>query len=87
MLKPALACLARVTAAADPGEWPRAVQPYSLLLQLSLDERPKVRKRAQEGVAAVLAAQQGTPAAGPASDAILRGCARCQPAYESALSD
>ncbi len=72
-LKPVLSCLATVTAAADPREWASAVRPFGLLLGLSLDERPKVRKRAQEGIVDVLAAVQGTPAADLAAASVLRG--------------
>ena len=75
-LKPMLSCLATVTAAVDPREWASAVRPFGLLLGLSLDERPKVRKRAQEGVIGVLAAVQGTSAAEPAGSAVARGTSR-----------
>ena len=43
-----------------------------VLLAYQLDTRPKVRKRAQAGVQAVLAAVHGTPASAPASDALLK---------------
>lgn len=71
-----LSCLATVTAAVDPREWASAVRPFGLLLGLSLDERPKVRKRAQEGVIGVLAAVQGTSAAEAAGSAVARGTSR-----------
>ncbi|BDA46153.1 RRP12-like protein [Coccomyxa sp. Obi] len=83
-LKPVLSCLATVTAAVDPREWASAVRPFGLLLGLSLDERPKVRKRAQEGIIDVLAAVQGTPAADSAAASVLRVCQQVLPGPEVA---
>jgi hypothetical protein len=73
VVKAAVSCLARLTAAVDAAEWPAAVRGYSLLLRLLLDERPKVRRKAQEGIAAVLAAHQASAAASPANEALLKG--------------
>jgi hypothetical protein len=73
VMKAALGCLGQVTAAADAAEWPAAVRPFGLLLRHSLDERPKVRRRAQEAAAQVLAAARGGAVAAAASDAVLRG--------------
>lgn len=72
VMKALVACLGQVTAAVDPGQWPGAVRPFGLLLQLLLDERPKVRKRAQDAAQAVLVGLQGTSARQPASEAVLK---------------
>lgn len=71
-MKALVACLGEVTAAVDPAQWPGAVRPFGLLLQLLLDERPKVRKRAQDAAQAVLVGLQGTSARQPASEAVLK---------------
>jgi len=72
VMKAAITCLGQVTAAVDPSQWPGAVRPFGLLLQLLLDERPKVRKRAQDAAQSVLAALRDTSARQPASDAVLK---------------
>ena len=72
VMKAVITCLGQVTAAVDPSQWPGAVRPFGLLLQLLLDERPKVRKRAQDAAQSVLAALQDTPAWQPASDTVLK---------------
>lgn len=71
-MKSLITCLGQVTAAVDPSQWPGAVPPFGLLLQLLLDERPKVRKRAQEAAQSVLVGLHDTQAEKPASDAVLR---------------
>lgn len=70
--KAGLGCLAAVLGALDPGHWPSAVAPFALLLSFVLDNRPKVRKRAHQGVVEVLAAVRPTPALGHASEAIAK---------------
>ncbi len=72
VIKAVITCLGQVTAAVDPTQWPGAVRPFGLLLQLLLDERPKVRKRAQDAAQSVLAALQDTAARQPASDTVLK---------------
>lgn len=71
-MKAAVTCLEQVTASVDPSQWPGAVRPFGLLLQLLLDERPKVRKRAQDAAQSVLAALHDTAAWQPASDTVLK---------------
>lgn len=73
MLKPSLACLSHVLAAADPADWPSAARPFSLLLGFAISPRPKVRKRAHDGLVQVLAALQHTASLQPASAALLQG--------------
>lgn len=73
MVKPALACLSTVLAAMDPTDWPTASQLYSVLLSFSLSARPKVRKRAHDGLVQVLASIRSTPAMAAASAALLQG--------------
>lgn len=73
VLKPAVASLSYVLAAADPGDWPSAARPFALLLGFATNPRPKVRKRAHDGMVQVLAAWQHTAALQPASAAILQG--------------
>jgi hypothetical protein len=93
-IKAALTCLSQLLAAMDPASWPNAAAPFGLLVSLLLDARPKVRKRAQTGVAEVLAALQRTPALAPASDALLKGAhhlchvnlAACRAAWPPASS-
>ena len=82
-LKGALSCLGTVVAALDPGNWPLAARPFQVLLAYVLDLRPKVRKRAQSSLQAVLAAIQATPAIGAASDSVLK----CEPARRLYLHD
>lgn len=72
VIKAVITCLGQLTAAVDPTQWPGAVRPFGLLLQLLLDERPKVRKRAQDAAQSVLAALQDTAARQPASDTVLK---------------
>ena len=43
VVRAALGCLGRVTAAGGPADFPAALRPFGLLLRHSLDERPKVR--------------------------------------------
>eukprot|EP00798_Chlamydomonas_sp_ICE-L_P031076 gene31076-6203_t len=71
--KAALHCLSQVLGALDPTNWPPAAIPFRDMLSCVMDLRPKVRKRAQQGLSEVLAALQGTPALGNASDAIAKG--------------
>ena len=54
----------------------RQVNNVQVLLAYQLDTRPKVRKRAQAGVQAVLGAVWEGPASAPASEALLK-CAPC----------
>ena len=76
-MKALITCLGQVLAAVDPSLWPSAVRPFSLLLQLLLDERPKVRKRAQDAAHSVLVSMRDTPARQPASDAVLKSAPPC----------
>lgn len=73
MLKPAVASLSYVLAAADFSDWPSAARPFALLLSFSTNARPKVRKRAHDGMVQVLAALQQSPSLQPASAAVLQG--------------
>jgi hypothetical protein len=73
VMKPALACLSTVLAAMDANDWPTASLPFSVLLSFSLSPRPKVRKRAHDGLLQVLASVQGTPVMAAASAALLQG--------------
>ena len=77
VMKAAVTCFGQVTAAVEPSQWPSAVRPFGLLLQLLLDERPKVRKRAQDAAQSVLAALQDTSARQPASDLVLKSTHEC----------
>ena len=73
MLKPAVACLSSMLAAADPNDWPASARPFSLLVGFATSPRPKVRKRAHDGLVQVLAAWQHSPALLQASAAVLAG--------------
>ena len=73
VVKATLGALSQVAAAADPRDWPAAAPAFGLLLSLATDVRPKVRRRAQAGLAEALAALQGAPALPPASAAVLKG--------------
>ncbi len=73
VVKATLGALSQVAAAADPRDWPAAAPAFGLLLSLATDVRPKVRRRAQAGLAEALAALQGAPALPPARAAVLKG--------------
>jgi ribosomal RNA-processing protein 12 len=73
VLKPAVASLSYVLAAADFSDWPSAARPFALLLSFSTNARPKVRKRAHDGMVQVLVALQQSPSLQPASAAVLQG--------------
>ena len=53
LMRAAVEALGHMSAAMDTRSWPPAVQPFTSLLSLSLDSRPKVRKIAQQAVANV----------------------------------
>lgn len=118
VLRPALACLSQVLAAAGEADWPAALPPFNLTLRCAssdaavfskkqflvhrsnlfsslnlcvtacsccLDQRPKVRKRAQTGLVDVLAGlQHCPPGLHAASEAVLRVCQHVLPAPEAA---
>ncbi|EFJ51860.1 hypothetical protein VOLCADRAFT_87463 [Volvox carteri f. nagariensis] len=71
--KAALGCLAQVLAAADPSAWIAAVPAFNQMLGFVADARPKVRKRAVEGLVETLASLQRSPALGAASELVLKG--------------
>lgn len=90
--KAALGCLPSLLAAMEPSlaAWPLALPPFHALLAHLTDARPKVRKRAQGGLAEVLAALAGSPVAASASELVMkgahvqqwvRGCLRAQWAH------
>lgn len=85
VMKPALACLSTVLAAMDANDWPTASLPFSVLLSFSLSPRPKVRKRAHDGLLQVLASVQGTPVMAAASAALLQVCQKVLPGPEAAV--
>jgi len=67
-LRSATSCLCQVLAASDPQDWMPAVPAFNMVLNLSLDKRPKVRRRAQAGIEEVLASlQQQGGGGGPSS--------------------
>lgn len=73
-LKAALACHVRTLCCLDPaGSWAAVKQPLLLLLDLTMDDNPKVRKVAQEGVTEVMATVRSTPAQLHASKEVLQG--------------
>lgn len=72
-VKPAIACLSAVLAAMDPSDWPSAKAPFELLVSFCLNLRPKVRKKAHDGVLHVLASIRDTAALAPASAVLLAG--------------
>jgi hypothetical protein len=73
VLKPAVASLSYLLAAADFSDWPSAARPFGVLLSFATNLRPKVRKRAHDGMVQVLVALQHTQALQPASAAVLQG--------------
>ena len=73
VLKPAVASLSYVLAAADFSDWPSVARPFALLLGFATNLRPKVRKHAHDGLVQVLAALQHTQALQPSSGAVLQG--------------
>ncbi|GIL82209.1 hypothetical protein Vretifemale_11129 [Volvox reticuliferus] len=77
--KAALGCLAQVLAAADPTAWLAAVPAFNQLLNFTTDARPRVRKRAVEGLVETLAGLQRSPALGAASELVLKVCQRVLP--------
>ncbi|GLI63541.1 hypothetical protein VaNZ11_006530 [Volvox africanus] len=79
MAKAALGCLAQVLAAADPTAWLAAVPAFNQLLNFTTDARPKVRKRAMEGLVETLAGLQRSSALGAASELVLKVCQRVLP--------
>jgi ribosomal RNA-processing protein 12 len=81
----ALPCLCQVLEGLNPADWASAARPFALVLAACLDSRPKLRKRAQAGLAGVLGAVQAAPAAlDPASEAVLKLCQRVLPGPEAA---
>lgn len=72
-VKPAIACLSAVLAAMDPSDWPSAKAPFEVLVSFCLNSRPKVRKKAHDGVLHVLASIRDTAALAPASAVLLAG--------------
>ncbi|GIL64267.1 hypothetical protein Vafri_18268 [Volvox africanus] len=79
MAKASLGCLAQVLAAADPTAWLAAVPAFNQLLNFTTDARPKVRKRAMEGLVETLAGLQRSSALGAASELVLKVCQRVLP--------
>jgi hypothetical protein len=71
--KAALLCLSQLLAALDPSAWLSAVPAFNQLLAFSMDARPKVRKRAAQGLVEVFAGLQHSPALGQASDLLAKG--------------
>lgn len=93
-LRSATSCLCQVLAASDPQDWMPAVPAFNMVLNLSLDKRPKVRRRAQAGIEEVLASlQQQGGSGGPssssaaltqASQSISKMCEKILPSPEAA---
>jgi hypothetical protein len=93
-LRSATSCLCQVLAASDPQDWMPAVPAFNMVLNLSLDKRPKVRRRAQAGIEEVLASlQQQGGGGGPsstsaaltqASQSIFKMCEKILPSPEAA---
>ena len=70
-----------MAAASRKEDWLPAAKPFGAMLALALDPRPKVRKKAQGAVAAILAgfAAAGSPNLAPASALVLRLSERVLP--------
>ncbi|GLC60588.1 hypothetical protein PLESTB_001631100 [Pleodorina starrii] len=77
--KAALGCLAQILAAADPAAWLAAVPAFNQVLSFVSDARPKVRKRAVEGLVETLAGLQRSQALTAASELVLKVCQRVLP--------
>lgn len=73
VVKPIVGCLGPLLAAMDPAQWPGASKAFNLLLNLSLDHRPKIRKAAIRSLVEVLAVIKATEAQAPATQAVYRG--------------
>ncbi|GAB4822579.1 hypothetical protein N2152v2_009625 [Parachlorella kessleri] len=85
IVKPALACLCQVLAAATAADWLAAAPAFNLLLGFCVDTRPKVRKAAQAGLVDVLAGAQAQQAVlSHASEAVVKVCQRVLPGPEAA---
>ena len=69
-------------AALEPADWPSAKHPFDLLMSFCVNPRPKVRKKAHDGLLRVLASIRSTAALAPASAVVLSG----KPAYMHAKS-
>ena len=65
-----LSCLELVIRGADTSNWLMIAPAFNCLLRFSLDQRPKVRKRAQSCMTGVLSSLQGTHALGTASEVV-----------------
>ena len=78
-----MTALGQITAAQDPTDWASAMEPFTLLLKLSLDPRPKVRRAAHGAVRDTLAALQALQAAGNACETVLKGEHSC---FESLIT-
>lgn len=69
-VKAALSCLEIVIRGADTSNWLMVAPAFNCLLRYCLDQRPKVRKRAQLCMTEVLSSLQGTHALGTASEVV-----------------
>ncbi|KAJ2782826.1 pre-rRNA processing protein, partial [Coemansia javaensis] len=74
LLRSVIACLEAVLLAQDAASWRQAIAQgtFRSLLQLSTDSKPRVRKRAQDAVAALLARPPPPVAVHPAAQATAR---------------
>ncbi|KAJ7533387.1 hypothetical protein O6H91_13G046200 [Diphasiastrum complanatum] len=69
-VKSGLTCMEHLMRCADTSNWLILAPSFELLLKYCLDQRPKVRRRAQVCIAAVLSSLKGFPALEMASDSV-----------------
>ncbi|CAM6087178.1 unnamed protein product [Calypogeia fissa] len=70
-VKTTLVCVESTLRVADKSNWQSLARAFHLVLQRCVDQRPKVRKRAQLCMTGILSAFRGSPALSPASEAIV----------------
>ncbi len=84
-MKPVAGCLGPFLAAMDPKQWPGATRPFNLLLSLTLDSRPKVRKVAKNSIIEALAVLQSTEVHAAATQAVFKGKLLCRTGFQHAF--
>lgn len=77
LAKAALQCLSQLLAALDPAAWLQAVPAVNQLLAFAMDARPKVRKRAAQGLVEMMAGLQHSVALASASELVAKGVGKC----------
>lgn len=78
-------CLCHAVCAMDPADWLASVPSFQMLISMSLDQRPKVRKRVQGGLEKAVASLQRNPSAlAGASDLFVKMAHSVLPAPEAA---